>query len=154
MGMVSVHNLSCPKKEELMTDSRTAPYANLLLRVALGLFFLAHGLTKVLVFTIPGTVKFFNSIGYPSFVAYLVLVAELGGGLALIIGLWTRWIALVLFIEMLGVILYHWPNGWVFTSKGGGWEYPAMWAVALLVLALLGDGPYAISRRFKAQPAR
>jgi putative oxidoreductase len=140
--------------EELMTDSRTAPYATLLLRVALGLFFLAHGLTKVLVFTIPGTVKFFNSIGYPSFVAYLVLVAELGGGLALIIGLWTRWIALVLFIEMLGVIIYHWPNGWVFTSKGGGWEYPVMWAVALLVLALLGDGPYAISDRIKAQPAR
>lgn len=137
-----------------MTDSRTAPYAALLLRVALGLFFLAHGLTKVLVFTIPGTVKFFNSIGYPSFVAYLVLVAELGGGLALIIGLWTRWIAAVLFIEMLGVIVYHWPNGWVFTSKGGGWEYPAMWAVALLVLALLGDGPYAISDRIKAQPAR
>src|SRR5690348_9802293 len=121
--MVSVHDVSCPM-EELMTDSRTAPYATLLLRVALGLFFLAHGLTKVLVFTIPGTVKFFNSIGYPSFVAYLVLVAELGGGLALIIGLWTRWIALVLFIEMLGVIIYHWPNGWVFTSKGGGWEYP------------------------------
>jgi putative oxidoreductase len=140
--------------EELMTDSRTAPYATLLLRVALGLFFLAHGLTKVLVFTIPGTVKFFNSIGYPSFVAYLVLVAELGGGLALIIGLWTRWIALVLFIEMLGVIIYHWPNGWVFTSKGGGWEYPVMWAVALLVLALLGDGPYAISDRIRAQPAR
>jgi putative oxidoreductase len=140
--------------EELMTDSRTAPYATLLLRVALGLFFLAHGLTKVLVFTIPGTVKFFNSIGYPSFVAYLVLVAELGGGLALIIGLWTRWIALVLFIEMLGVIIYHWPNGWFFTSKGGGWEYPVMWAVALLVLALLGDGPYAISDRIKAQPAR
>ena len=137
-----------------MTDSRTAPYATLLLRVALGLFFLAHGLTKVLVFTIPGTVKFFNSIGYPSFVAYLVLIAELGGGLALIIGLWTRWIALVLFIEMLGVIYYHWPNGWVFTSKGGGWEYPVMWAVALLVLALLGDGPYALSDRIKANPAR
>ena len=137
-----------------MSDSRTAPYAALLLRVALGLFFLAHGLTKVLVFTVPGTVKFFNSIGYPSFVAYLVLIAELGGGLALIIGLWTRWIALVLFIEMLGVILYHWPNGWVFTSKGGGWEYPVMWAVALLVLALLGDGPYALSDRIKANPAR
>lgn len=137
-----------------MIDTRTAPYAVLLLRVALGLFFLAHGLTKVFVFTIPGTVKFFNSIGYPDLVAYLVLVAELGGGLALIVGLWTRWIALVLFVEMLGVIAYHWPNGWVFTVKGGGWEYPAMWAMALLVLALLGDGPYALSERLKVQPAR
>ena len=93
------------------------------------------------------------SIGYPAPVAYLVLLAELGGGLALIVGLWTRWIALILFVEMLGVIVYHWPNGFVFTSKGGGWEYPAMWAIALLVQSLLGDGPYAISERLRPQPA-
>ena len=136
-----------------MIETRTAPYAALLLRIALGLFFLAHGLMKVFVFTIPGFIKFFGSIGYPAPVAYLVLLAELGGGLAFIVGLWTRWIALILFVEMLGVIVYHWPNGFVFTSKGGGWEYPAMWAIALLVQSLLGDGPYAISERLRPQPA-
>jgi putative oxidoreductase len=73
--------------------------------------------------------------------------------LALIVGLWTRWIALILFVEMLGVIVHHWPNGFVFTSKGGGWEYPVMWAIALLVQSLLGDGPYSLSERVKAQPA-
>ncbi len=134
-----------------MIDKRTAPYAALLLRVTLGLLFLAHGLLKVLVFTVPGTVKFFASIGYPGLVAYLVILAELGGGAALILGLWTRWIALILFVEMLGVIAFHFPHGWIFTAKGGGWEYPALWAVALLVLALLGDGAIAISGRSRGR---
>lgn len=136
-----------------MIDSRTAPYAALLLRVALGLLFIAHGLTKVFVFTIPGTVKFFVSAGYPEFVAYLIILAELGGGLALILGLWTRWIALILFVEMIGVIVYHAPKGWVFSSPGGGWEYPALWAVALVALYLLGDGPFALSERLGARRA-
>ena len=137
-----------------MIDSRTAPFGALLLRVALGLLFLAHGLLKVLVFTVPGTVKFFASIGYPGFVAYLVILAELGGGAALILGLWTRWIALILLVEMIGVIAFHFPHGWIFTAKGGGWEYPALWAVALLVLALLGNGAIAISGRSRTRAGR
>jgi putative oxidoreductase len=137
-----------------MTEARTAPYAALLLRIALGLFFLAHALTKVFVFTVPGFVNFFLSIGYPASLAYLVLLGELGGGFALIVGLWTRWIALLMFVEMLGVVAYHWPNGFAFTSKGGGWEYPAMWAVALLALSLLGDGPFALSDRVRTRPSR
>ena len=67
-----------------MIDTRTAPYAALLLRVSLGILFLAHGLLlKVLTFTIPGTVGYFQSIGYPGFFAYLVIAGEIGGGLAL-----------------------------------------------------------------------
>jgi putative oxidoreductase len=134
-------------------DSRTAPYAALLLRLALGLLFIVHGLMKVFVFTIPGTAKFFASIGYPDFVAYLILLAELGGGLALVLGLWTRWVALALFVEMIGVIVYHAPKGFVFTAPGGGWEYPALWAVALVALYLLGDGPYAVTERLQRRRA-
>lgn len=136
-----------------MTEARTAPFGALLLRVTLGVFFLVHGLIKIFVFTIPGTVHFFTSIGYSAPIAYLVLVVELAGGLALILGLWTRWAALILFIEMLFVIAHHWPNGFIFNAKGGGWEYPAMWAIALLVQSLLGDGAYALSERIRARPA-
>lgn len=128
-----------------MTNDRNAAYAALLLRVTMGLLFLAHASVKIFVFTVPGTVKFFASIGYPPIVAYLVILAEVGGGLALILGLWTRWIALILFVEMLGIIAFHFSHGWVFTAKGGGWEYPAFWAVALLALALLGDGAASVS---------
>jgi putative oxidoreductase len=128
-----------------MIDARTAPYGALLLRVVLGAQFIAHGLMKVLVLTIPGTVAFFVSIGYPEFVAYLVILAECGGGLALVLGLWTRWMALALAAEMIGAVVYHWHNGWLFTAAGGGWEYPAVWTAALLALFLLGDGPFALS---------
>ena len=80
-----------------MIDNRTAPYAALLLRVSLGILLLAHGLLlKVFTFTIPGTVGFFESIGFPGFLAYLVILGEIGGGIALILGLRTREISLLL----------------------------------------------------------
>ena len=127
-----------------MIDTRTAPYAALLLRVSLGVMFLAHGLLlKVLTFTVAGTVGYFESIGYPGFFAYLVIAGEIGGGIALILGTHTRVIALLLLPILIGATLQHTGNGWVFSGKGGGWEFPVFWTVALLVQALLGDGAYA-----------
>lgn len=128
-----------------MIDNRTAPYAALLLRVSLGVMFLAHGLfLKVFVFTIPGTVGFFESIGYPGFFAYLVILGEVGGGLALILGAWTRQVALLLVPIMIGATLQHLDAGWLFSGEGGGWEFPVFWTVALFVQALLGEGAYAL----------
>lgn len=128
-----------------MVDQRTAPYAALLLRVSLGLLFLAHASLKLFVFTPAGFVKYFASLGLPAPLAYLTIAAELVGGAALIVGLYIRWVAPVLSLEMIGTIaLVHGANGWLFTSKGGGWEFPALWAVALVVQALLGDGAYAL----------
>ncbi|WP_431856325.1 DoxX family protein [Azospirillum sp.] len=127
-----------------MTDSRTASYAALLLRVSLGVLFLAHGLMKVFVFTVPGTVAFFEQIGYPGFFAYLVILAELGGGLLLALGVQTRLVALALVPVMVGATLQHAGNGWVFSAPGGGWEFPAFWTVLLGVQALLGDGALAL----------
>ena len=124
-----------------MIDARTAPYAALLLRVSLGVLLLAHGLLlKVLV---PGTVGYFQSIGYPGFFAYLVMLGEIGGGIALILGLWTRQIALLLLLILIGTTLQHVGNGWLFSAQGGGWEFPAFWSTMLVVQALLGDGAYA-----------
>ena len=127
-----------------MTDPRTAPYAAFLLRVSLGVMFLAHGLLlKVLTFTIPGTVGYFQSIGYPGSFAYLVIAGEIGGGIALILGAYTRTVSLLLLPILIGATLQHTGNGWVFSGTGGGWEFPVFWTVALLVQALLGDGAYA-----------
>lgn len=118
-----------------MIDARTAPYAALLLRVSLGVLLLAHGLLlKVFTFGLAGTTGFF---------AYLVIIGEIGGGLALILGLWTRPIALALIPILIGATLQHFGNGWLFTAKGGGWEYPAFWTAMLIVQALRGDGAYA-----------
>lgn len=127
-----------------MIDTRTAPYAALLLRVSLGVMLLAHGLLlKVFTFTIPGTVGYFESIGYPGFFAYLVMLGEIGGGIALILGVWTRWISLALLPILIGATLQHAGNGWVFSAANGGWEFPAFWTITLVVQALLGDGAYA-----------
>lgn len=127
-----------------MIDTRTAPYGALLLRASLGTLLLAHGLLlKVFTFTVPGTVGFFESIGYPGYFAYLVILGEIGGGLALILGLWTRQIAVLLLPILIGATLQHAGNGWLFSSTNGGWEFPAFWTVMLVVQALLGDGAYA-----------
>lgn len=136
-----------------MIDLRTAPYGVLLLRVSLGLLFLAHGFVlKVLTFGPAGTAGFFESIGYPGFFAYLVILGEIGGGLALILGLWTRAIALALIPIMIGATLQHVPNGWLFSATGGGWEFPVFWTATLVAQALLGDG--ALALRPTPVPAR
>jgi putative oxidoreductase len=131
-----------------MIDTRTAPYAALLLRVSLGVLLLAHGLLlKVFTFGLAGTVGYFQSIGFPAVFAYLVILGEIGGGIALILGLWTRPIALLMLPILIGATLQHVGNGWVFNAKGGGWEYPAFWTVMLLVQALLGSGAFALNLR-------
>ena len=128
-----------------MINAKTAPYAALLLRVGLGVLFLAHVALKIFVFTVPGTVGFFQSLGVPAVIAYGVIALELLGGVALIIGFYAPYVALPLAAEMIAtIVMVHGANGWLFTNEGGGWEYPAFWAVALVVLFLLGDGAYAI----------
>ena len=128
-----------------MIDNKTAPYAAFVLRVALGVMYLAHSLyLKVFVFTVPGTVGFFESLGLPGVFAYLTLFAEIAGGLALILGFQTRLVALALLPVLLGATWVHAGNGWVFSNQGGGWEYPVFLIVASVVQALLGSGAYAV----------
>ncbi|MDC7787443.1 DoxX family protein [Rhodoplanes sp. TEM] len=141
--------MSTPRTETPSIDARTAPYAALLLRVGLGAMLLAHGLLlKVVTFGVAGTAGYFQSLGYPAVFAYLVILGEIGGGLALILGVWTRWIALLMLPILIGATLQHLGNGWVFSAKGGGWEFPVFWIVALVVQALLGDGAYALRPAF------
>ena len=129
-----------------MIDSRTAPYAALILRVTLGVMFIAHSLIlKHFVFTLPGTAQFFESLGLPGALAYVTFWAELLGGIALVLGIGTRWVALALIPILAGATWVHIGNGWVFSAANGGWEYPVFLIAASLVLALLGDGKYAIT---------
>jgi putative oxidoreductase len=124
-----------------------ADQAALILRLAMGVGFLAHAWLKIAVFTPAGTVQFFESLGLPGPLAYLVIFAELAGGIALILGLWTRWVSLALIPILLGAVFAHWGAGFFFSNQGGGWEFPAFWAVALAVQVLLGDGAYALKLR-------
>ena len=129
-----------------MIDNRTAPYAALVLRVTLGVMFIAHSLIlKYFVFTLPGTAQFFQSLGLPGALAYVTFWAELLGGIALVVGFATRWVALALIPILLGATWVHLGNGWVFSATNGGWEYPVFLIAASLVQSLLGDGKYALT---------
>ena len=136
-----------------MIDPRTAPYAALLLRLALGTMFVAHALLKVFVFTLPGTVQFFESLGLPAALAYATVAAELIGGALLILGIGTRWVAVALIPFLLGATWVHLGNGWLFSAPKGGWEYPVFLTIATAVQALLGDGAFALGNRFANRPA-
>lgn len=116
------------------------------LRVSLGIMWVAHALLKLLVFTLPGTAQFFQSVGIPGFLAYPVFAIEIVGGLALILGAYARQVSILLAPVMLAAASVHFGNGWVFTSPNGGWEYPVFLAVASVALYLMGDGALAIRR--------
>jgi putative oxidoreductase len=136
-----------------MNETRTAPYAALLLRLSLGVMFVAHALLKLFVFTLPGTAGFFESLGLPGLLGYVTFAAELVGGVLLILGVGTRWVALALVPFLLGATWVHLGNGWLFSAPKGGWEYPAFWTVTLVVQALLGEGAYALRRAAPSRPA-
>lgn len=118
----------------------------LLLRLSLGLMYLAHAGLKLFVFTLPGTAQFFAGQGLPGLLAYAVFAAEAIGAAMLLLGLYPRQVALALLPILLGAAWVHAPNGWVFNAPGGGWEYPVFLAAMSVVLWLAGDGAAAFKR--------
>lgn len=136
-----------------MIDHRTAPYAAFVLRLSLGVMFIAHALLKYVVFTLPGTAQFFGSLGLPPLLGYVVFFAELIGGILILLGVHSRWVAAALIPVLLGAAWAHAGNGWVFSAQGGGWEYPVYLALTSLVQVLLGDGAFALRPAHHAAPA-
>ncbi|WP_240607811.1 DoxX family protein [Pararhodobacter oceanensis] len=139
--------LHTPSRNAMIAGTSNADLAATLLRVAMGVLFLAHAGLKIFVFTPAGTAAFFGSLGLPAPLAYLVIFAELFGGITLILGVYSRAVSLALVPILLGSIYVpHGAAGFFFSNEGGGWEFPAFWTVALLVQALLGNGAFALSR--------
>ena len=127
--------------------------AAFLLRLGLGTMFVAHGLLKVLVFTLPGAAGFFEQVGFPGWAAYAVTFAEIGGGALLIAGVAVRAVSIALIPILLGATFVHFGYGWVFSNANGGWEYPAFLTLAAVVQALLGPGSYSLQNKFRPQVA-
>jgi putative oxidoreductase len=118
--------------------------AALILRLGLGTMFVAHGLLKVLVFTLPGTAAFFEQAGFPGWMAFPVSVAEIAGGILLLAGIGVRATVLGLLPILLGAVFVHAGHGWVFSNPNGGWEYPAFLALVSIVLLLIGPGRFTL----------
>jgi putative oxidoreductase len=128
-----------------MIDTRTASHGAFLLRVSLGVMFLAHALLlKLATFGLSGTVAFFTSLGLPAWTAHATIAAETIGGLLLVAGVWSRLVVVAVIPVLLGALWVHSGNGWVFNAPNGGWEYPLFLTIVSIVVALLGDGAYAL----------
>ncbi len=130
-----------------MSQTQLIDIATFLLRVALGIMFLAHSvILKLFVFTLPGTAQFFESVGMPGWLAYVVFTAEVVAGVFLVLGVQTRWVALATVPILAGATWAHSGNGWMFGFENGGWEYPAYLTLLAVVQSMLGDGAFALNR--------
>ncbi|MGH1485234.1 MAG: DoxX family protein [Cellvibrionaceae bacterium] len=131
----------------MMNHTYQPAYAASLLRLTLGIVLLAHSLyLKLFIYTLPGTAEAFASLGLPPALAYVVFAIEVISGISLIIGFNTRLFCLLSFPILLGATWAHYNNGWLFTNTGGGWEYPLVLSIMLIIQVLLGNGAYAITQ--------
>lgn len=129
-----------------------ATTAGLLLRLVFGALFTAHGAQKIFEWTVAGTQQAFGQMGIPlaDLAAPVVAVLEFGGGIALVLGLLTRPIALLLAVDMLGALaLVHLGAG-LFVADGG-YELVLALAGGSAALALVGPGRLSLDRLFFAR---
>jgi putative oxidoreductase len=136
IAMVRSHKLSREIVMSAFIEKGNASAAALL-RITLGVMFLTHGVVlKLFTFGLAGTAGYFESIGLPGALAYVVFTAEAVGGVLLLANLATGWVALALVPVLAGALWVHSGNGWVFSAAGGGWEYPLFLIVVSVVVAL------------------
>lgn len=126
-----------------------------ILRMVLGVVFFAHGAQKMLGwfggYGFHGTMGFFEHLGMPAPVAFLIICTEFFGGLGLIVGLLTRIPALGIGVEMIGaVLMVHLPNGffmnWTGNQKGEGFEYHLLVIAIAVTLLIRGGGAFSADR--------
>ncbi len=129
-----------------MENETNKHYGAFITRLSLGSVLLSHGLLKVLVFTVPGTVGYFESLGLPAIVAHLTIFGEIFGGAAILLGLYTRLAALLSLPILLGALWAHVGNGWVFSNAGGGWEFPLLLIGLAIAVAIHGNGSFKLHK--------
>jgi putative oxidoreductase len=124
-------------------------FGKLVLRLALGLLVLLHGVAKI-----KGGIGFLSPMvtgfGLPPWFAYGVYIGEVLGPIMVILGLFTRVGAFFIFANMLfAVVLVHRPELFAMGKQGGyGLELQAMYLFTALSLMFLTPGRYSISKRF------
>jgi putative oxidoreductase len=124
----------------MRTGVSLRPWGITVLRVVTGVIFLMHGWQKLTVFRVNGVTGMFTNLGVPlpNIFAIIVIAVELVGGAMLIIGLGTRWAALLIAIDMVvAILLVHLKNGF-FSPKGV--EHPLSLLAATICLVLAGSG--------------
>lgn len=125
-----------------------ADVAPLVLRVATGAIFAMHGWQKLSVMGVGGTEGMLIALGFPmaAFLAPLLIAAELGGGILLILGLFTHWSAKVLVVvSAVALFAVHLKNG--FFAATGGYEFILLLLAASLSVLITGPGKYSLDKK-------
>ena len=125
-------------------DNTYSATGAMLLRMGLGVMWIAHALLKWFVFTIPGFAGWLEDQGIHEIMAWPVFLFELIGGVMILVGFYGRYASAVLVPVLLVAAWTHMSNGWLHTSEGGGWEYPLFLVLASVVHVLIGDGRFAM----------
>lgn len=123
-----------------------------ILRIVLGVIFIAHGWGKVFG-GIGDTAGFFGSLGIPlpTVAAWGIALLETGGGALLVLGLFVTPLAILFVLHMLaGIFLVHIPNGFFVIGPGsGGYEFNLLLAAGALTLIMAGAGKWALQDLMK-----
>lgn len=123
------------------------PLSWLVIRLAVGWNLLVHGWGKVMIGPTPGFLKGFADLGFvpPAPWFWASFAVEFGAGVALILGLFTRFFAAAAAIELLVITFIYWSNGFSWLHRG--YEYTLLWGLVCLAIALRGGGPYSLDRK-------
>lgn len=136
----------------IILDEKLAPYGAFAIRIALGTMWVAHALLKWFVYTIPGFATWLETQGLSGAFAWPVFILILVGGIAILLGIYARYVALLLIPILLVITWTHYPNGWLHINSGGGWEFPVFLIVTSLACGLMGDGAFALKSRRELIP--
>lgn len=118
-----------------------------MIRVAIGAILFTHGWAKLTAIGAAGVTGFFTKVGLPApaLLAYIAIFLETVGCICIIIGLFTRFFAAALAIELLiAMFAVHWAKG--LSVGGGGYEYVLFLGIVMFAIALRGGGPYSVDR--------
>ena len=122
-----------------------------LIRLTVGGILFVHGVNKLMTVTVAAVAaRTFASRGIEPAMAfaYFILFLETFGSACLVLGLFTRFFAAAIAIELAVItFIVMWPHGFGFASPGGGWEFTFFWGLITFAVALRGGGPYSLDRK-------
>ena len=125
---------------------RVVPLSWLVVRIGCGWVLLVHGWGKVT--RGPAAyVKGFAEMGFDPALPWVWagLIIEFGGGLAILLGLFTRFFAAAVAIQMAIITVLYWHNGFSWLNRG--YEFTLLWGMVAFAIALRGGGPYSLDRK-------
>lgn len=124
-------------------------FGKLVLRVVLGVLVLLHGIAKIKG-GVAGMAPMLSGFGLPAWVAYGVYLGEVLGPAMIILGLFSRTGAFLIFVNMIFAIVLVHMGDLLTLGKQGGWalELQGMFLFTALALMFMSPGRYAITRRF------